>query len=881
MKAPVNKRSLTLDRAIQAVRTDTPSPQTLAESRARLQARLFGAPGATPTDAPIRGCDDVQSLLATYRRGELSAPRALLVRNHLTECASCRDVYSRRGALRLATTPWQRSAEPRLERPPRGRRPFAVLAAAIALCAAVLVARSAFFGAPDGQRGTVRIVSEVLYGITGATASRLEPGAPLGEGQVVRAGASPQSVVQLTDGSMVELGERAEFSLSTRGKDTTLHLNRGQIIVESAQRSLGHLHVVTRDCRVTATTGVFSVLASLKGTRVSVIQGEVQVAEGGGGKRALHRGDQVTTSPTLASTPIEQEVGWSRNLDEYLALLRELTELRKQWQTVHLPALRYEARFTRLVPDNTVVYAALPNYGEALNEGYRIFKERLGESEVLGKWWAESELGAQGKQLEDLIGTVHDLGGFLGDEVVIAGALDSDAQEEAQEVVVLAQVTKPGLRGLIGAEPAFAEGATFPITVLDQQDVASGALEEVRGNGALLLLTPSVAALSTAPAALAEVAARLESGDISAFPLSELGERVTRAYEGGVSLLLAADLETLSTSGAPSQAGGAAPRTMRRLLFEHKDVQGQSLSTGELSFAGHRDGVASWLAAPAPMGSLDYMTPHASAIAAFMVRRPAEVMNDMLRLDPNSNQALTKLLEFEANWNVRVQEDLAESLGSEVAVALDGPLLPKPSWKLVAEVVDADRLELGLEKLLRHADQELRKRGQGALVFEREVVHGYTYHRVETRGTQFPLEANYAFVDGYLVVTPSRALLSRAIQTHRQGESLARSSRFTSLLPRDGHASFSGVVFQDLMSVAAAALGSADVGMTADQQQGLETLLNESKPSLVGFYAREDRIEMAGVGNLFGTLSEGVALPELLRHTFPKPSAELGSDARQ
>jgi hypothetical protein len=854
----------TLDRAIAAVRIDEPSPETVAASRTRVEGRLFGGSEEKLDSVPIRSCEDVQSHLAAYRRSGLTAPRALLVRNHLAECARCREVYNRRGTLRLATAPWQRAAESNFVPRWEGKRAFAVLAAAVVLCVVAVMLRTAFFGVPAGQRATVQVVSGALYRLEGSRAEQLAPGAILFEGQVVRAGASAQSQLLLADGSRVELGERAEFSISMRGHDTTLHLHRGQVIVQAAKRTSGHLYVGTRDCRVAVTGTAFSVMSSLKGSRVSVIDGEVHVAQSGQ-ERVLHRGDQVTTNQALARVPIEREIGWSRNLDEHLALLHEMAVLRQLWERVPLPDLRYQGRLLALMPDRTAVYAALPNYGDALVEGSALLKARLAESEVLRRWWQESELGKDGERLDGLVAKIHDLAAYLADEVVIA----LSQSEVGAQPVVLAEVRKPGLLEFVGAEVKRLGGGTMPLAIVDEQGAATGALPAPGFKGIVLLVTSRFVALSPAPAAIAEIASRLKTNTSSAFAVTPLGERVSQAYEHGVSLIVCADLDLLASVSALAGSPGEIGSGPRYLQFERKEVFGQTLNSGVLAFPAERHGVASWLAAPAPMGSLDFLTPQASAVAAFVAKRPAEVLDDILHLGPGANQAQAKLAKLEVELDLRVREDFAAALGGEVAVALDGPLLPQPAWKLVVEAADAERLERAIEAMVHRADQELQKRREGSLLIEHERVGAHTYHRIGSKGTKIPVEADYALIDGYLVVTPTRPLLTRALDAHASGANLARSNRFTSLLPRDGRADFSGLLFQDLMSILAPAVGAVEVALTPEQNQMLEKLFSQSRPSLMGFYAERDRVEMVSVGDLFGLGPEALALPQMIRRTFP------------
>ena len=62
-----------------------------------------------------------------------------------------------------------------------------------------------------------------------------------------------------------------------------------------------------------AVTGtVFSVNRGAKGTRVSVVEGEV-IVEQGHNDKVLHAGDQVSTHRSMEGVPIKDEIAWSRN----------------------------------------------------------------------------------------------------------------------------------------------------------------------------------------------------------------------------------------------------------------------------------------------------------------------------------------------------------------------------------------------------------------------------------------------------------------------------------------------------------------------------------------------------------------------------------------
>ena len=117
------------------------------------------------------------------------------------------------------------------------------------------------------------------------------------------------------------MGERAELAVTARGHDTTIHLARGSIIVQAAKRRTGHLRVASGDCTVRVTGTVFSVNHGLKGSRVSVLEGQVRVAARRRASRSLAPGEQWTTSAAVERCPCARRSPGARDVDRHLALL--------------------------------------------------------------------------------------------------------------------------------------------------------------------------------------------------------------------------------------------------------------------------------------------------------------------------------------------------------------------------------------------------------------------------------------------------------------------------------------------------------------------------------------------------------------------------------
>ncbi|MGH9240723.1 MAG: TIGR03435 family protein [Vicinamibacterales bacterium] len=140
------------------------------------------------------------------------------------------------------------------------------------------------------------------------------------QADTLRSNGGGGAVLELADGSRVEMRSGSELSLARAADGLRILLNSGGIIVNAAKQRTGHLYVETRDVTVSVTGTVFLVNAEKQGSRVAVIEGEVRVRQGTNEKRLLP-GDQVTSSPAMAAPPVRQVIAWSRNAATLDALL--------------------------------------------------------------------------------------------------------------------------------------------------------------------------------------------------------------------------------------------------------------------------------------------------------------------------------------------------------------------------------------------------------------------------------------------------------------------------------------------------------------------------------------------------------------------------------
>src|ERR1051326_9023898 len=697
-----------LDHALTALRAEQPDQETMNAAGERVWQRV-SQEAAFPSTAQvvsIRGCEDVRALLPQYRTGQLAPARALLVESHLHECVACRREAESGQRERSTPALWKHEL-PQVRN--TGFRWVAAAAAIVVFAVTTYFVQDKFFSGPQDMRARVESLSGVLSRVGYSGDQPLKVGDEVTEGQRVRTGGGSHAMLRLRDGSVVEMNERAEFGVSMGRKDTTIELQRGNIIIQAAKRESGHLYVAAQDCRVSVTGTVFSVNAGMKGSRVSVIEGEVRVAEAGA-EKILHSGDQLTTNVSLGTVPVRQEIAWSQDLDKHLALLAEFAHLSNKLEAVQLPGLRYQSRVLSTLPADTVLFAGIPNLGDAVQQANKLFQQELEESAVLREWWQQAQSKKHdGPEFEEIINYVHDLGQYLGDEIVFSVALNGHDGEP----LVVAQVQHDGLKQFIEQQAARYAETKSHIRVLDEQELSQIAPQR-KGQQLLILVRPDFVAAAGDAATLKQFAFALDHGG-SGFAGTPFGQRMAAQYRNGAEILFGADLATMEANHRANVASDPRNRNERPnrnyeltgladaeyLIAERKGSGAQLQNRAQLTFKNQRRGFASWLAAPAPIGGLDFVSKDAGAVGAFISKSPSAMLDDVLSIAyASDSNAAENLARGESELKIRFHQDLADTLGGEVTFALDGPILPTPSWKIIAEVHDPGRLQSTIQQLV-------------------------------------------------------------------------------------------------------------------------------------------------------------------------------------
>ncbi len=301
-----NFNEAALEQAMLEIRDASVDPAVVEAAAARVWARLSEAAAQSAPVEHIRNCKDFQALIPEYRAGRLTDARALLLKDHLHECVACRRVYEGRVVELVA---------PRTARPVNHTVRWAAAAVVVAAAGLSVWVWQDQFGTRTG-RAIVQTVNGSLFEVTSAGIVPLAQGQDLPDNVEIRTAKDSTAVLQLRDGSLLEMKERSGFSTSQTANDLTVRLDAGSVIVQAAKRRSGHLYVDTADYRVAVTGTIFGVSAGVKGSRVSVIQGEVHVTQNSA-EKTLHPGEQAVSSPDLVPESVKDDISWSRDRERY------------------------------------------------------------------------------------------------------------------------------------------------------------------------------------------------------------------------------------------------------------------------------------------------------------------------------------------------------------------------------------------------------------------------------------------------------------------------------------------------------------------------------------------------------------------------------------
>jgi type IV pilus assembly protein PilA len=580
-----------------------------------------------------------------------------------------------------------------------------------------------------------------------------------------------------------------------------------------------------------------------------------------------------TEKPSSTKTT-EPDFSWLQDALRNRELMAEVGQLVEKLQKgIQYPGARTQSRILPRLPESTTFYAALPNFGESLHQALQILDQELKESVPLRDFLRKNKLDTAEPEIESGLQKFYEFSQYLGDEVVIAGKLQGDQPSG----VLIAEIKKPGVREFL--EKLNNEAVTSKsnrLRIFDPEQLAAAGDHDVV-QGPVVLVRQDVIAIGLSVAALREFNSQIDRGGAT-FASSGLGQRLTQAYQGGANSLFAVDLRKvigLVEKGNPQtrailEKSGFAD--IKYLLAESTFSTDGSANRGELTFNGPRHGVASWIAAPGPMGALDFVSANPSQAGDVLLKSPAQILDDLR--DIMGEAAFANLPQMEAQLNVNLKQDLLSKLGGEIAFELQPPPenavgsavstfagaapVPKiPAIRLILRVTDPAGLQQTLSRLLALAPLERGQREEDGVVF-------HTLTPAATPGAP-GLSINYFFLDGYLVIASDAATARDALRVHRNGNALAKSGKLHDATR--GPANASMVSYQDFGQMMGSLLGQ----LPPEVRQMVPIVGDiKTKPDVVRVYADESSFRAVANSSAHTEMAVGlivaaVAIPNLLR----------------
>lgn len=654
MAALPAERDAALDQALAAVQSDVPTAAEEHAAARRVEATLRDAASSIITD--------YEALIADYIGNRLAAAQRQLFEEELRASPKLRRALAAHRDCARSTQPKPLARRDRPRAIPA--RPVWVwaLAATVLLAVAALVSipRLPLFEQADVAR--VDALDGALYRVAAAGLAPLSVGDSISGQERLRTGARGSAVLGLQDGSRVEVGARSQVALRRTLAGNRLRIDHGRVLVQAtgadlavatkelriavqpaqanARIAFASVAAAAASCAETAAQApeetVFGVSRGTGGSRVAVVEGEIEVRAAGGSTN-LVAGEQFD-SRGETQTSAEDQVAWSRDAKLHIETLRRYATLRREIGALMTAAPRHSTRLLDLVPADAIAYLAVPNAPAKIAEAYPLLRRH------------DFARGYQG--LMEKLGALAER---LGEETVLAAVRDGDAHVP----LFLAEAARPGLAALLAEQ---LDGQAHIAIVAEPSEAAPGVLS--------VWIAEDLLAASTAPTVLAEVA-RHHAGEQSAFANTKLYARLEEAYERGARYLFGAD----PILGSAGEGIG-----FETILGEMHQADGRTLATVDARFLHGPPPALAWLDGPGPMGALGFFSPGSQLASGIVV-------DTMAAAEEGFAEAPPELLE------------VAAALSGEFAWGFDGAALPVPAWLVVAEVYDAGAVQEAIEAI--------------------------------------------------------------------------------------------------------------------------------------------------------------------------------------
>jgi len=802
-----------LERALQEMKEEHVGAGTIEAARARVWGTMTSTVSAT--------CAEFRPDFPAYLAKELGASRRILVEDHLGRCPGCRArIADLKGERTVIAMPRRSSS--------RWVRWGGLAAAAAVLLSVVYLGRDAIDGmmAPAGPRATVVSAEGGLYRLP---VGPLGAGAAIGEHESVRTGPGSHAVLQLADGSIVDVNERTELFVTAAWSGQAIHLQRGDIVVKAAKQRRGHLRVLTRESIASVKGTVFAVSAGMGGSVVSVVEGSVAVNQPGK-EVLLSPGQQAASSPALASSVVTA-VSWSPEADTYIKLLASFVKIENE--LANFPAeLRTNSTLLSYLPAGAVVYGTIPNPGVTIGRAVSLAEEQSAQNATFEAWW-NSEAGQLLRQLTDRVQTVNRL---LGDEIVFCASLPGTGEPVP---IVMAGV-QPGKR----AELSSALEGLF--AVADEAPAAYSVSDD------LLVVSSSASHLAWALGHLGQGAG------------SPFAAALQDRYRRGVGWLIGMDALPVvkmasGTDAPPIELAGLTG--MKYVFLEQRAPAGAVENEVTFAFQGARTGMGSWLADAGSGGAAEYLPVDALLAGYVSTREPLQLFEEfaaqITKTEPDFERNMATMDE---KLGAGFVQNLAGALGTEAALALTGLSTSGPTWVMVSLANNPAVIDSSLQKLVDAFNSELGPDEQAKrIVLQQETTGGRTWSTIRPGG--LPVGIVWTYDRGYLVAASDRGVAERAIGTRNGGSPLIWSPDFLGQLPSSAGLHPSAFAWLN-------AKGALGFLATLTSNPKLGELVAARDPILVVFDGTSDQIHASSRTRISGLIMDVMLLQNLGQATL-------------
>ncbi|MDP6652275.1 MAG: FecR family protein, partial [Gammaproteobacteria bacterium] len=831
----------TIDTAIDSIKADVPSATEIASASERARAAIDAqrGPQGVVAEGPealsaSKSWDSIEDYIAAipaYLAKKLTPAQTLLFEEETRQSIPLRRALDEARGQEPDQSEFLAASGKSYR-----TRWLAAAATVAAVAIALFVAMPQLPSFDQSQLAQVEEIDGQLYQLVDSRLEALTPGTWINGRQRIRSAGGSSAIITLDDGSHIEVYERSELSVTRRGVGNRVDVSRGRILVVASPQGSGTLDVFTNEFTVSVTGTIFEIAHGAKGSRVVVIEGSVDVLLQGD-TTSLEPGEVMDSRIERAALTVAEEIAWSQNADQYIAMLQEVVALQQNLQAVMDIPTRYSTRLLDLAPEDTAMYIAVPNAPEKIVDVYDVISARMESSETLSEYWAEFEANSEAGYLDLVMSWLREIGYALGDESVFAITMPDDISNEGEAVgapVILSEVDADAfrasfdtqvqqLRDVLEAEGLDTEEIEIAI-IDDPADAREGELS--------IILWEDILVASISAAALQDMQTNLENGS-SAFVDTELHGLLQYSYDQGTEILGAVHLSQLFT---PLEVDAQEAEQLERmgisnleyLIAQHQQQDGITTMSADVFFDGERQGIMTLLANPGPMGSLEFFSTDTTIVAAALLREPSSILEEFGPLELPDD--------FEAQAELELFYNVMGILGGEVAFGLDGPALPTPAWKVVIEAYDESVLQESIEwSVARFNEYAATEEGFEATIELTPAnvgeATGYELSLSVELSADSELELdlspasfNYAYVDGYLIAAPDRGLIDRAIGFYTSGSGLQTDSEFHELLARDGYLDFSAVSFSRLGELVGDVIGNLPSNLTAEQQAAIDAL---------------------------------------------------------